>query len=70
MVYRTHVGIRSTKVKRQGNIMHNQLLLNEYFAQTLESLTGFNTSDRTPAREFTHSGFTGHKGAYFGKGRI
>jgi hypothetical protein len=37
-------------------------------AQTIESLTGFNTSDRTPEREFTHSGFTGHKGAYFGKG--
>jgi hypothetical protein len=37
-------------------------------AQTLESLEGFNTSDRTPAREFSHSGFTGHKGAYFGKG--
>ena len=37
-------------------------------AQTLESLKGFNTSDRTPAREFSHSGFTGHKGAYFGKG--
>jgi hypothetical protein len=37
-------------------------------AQTLESLNGFNTSDRTPTREFNHSGFTGHKGAYFGKG--
>jgi len=37
-------------------------------AQTLESLEGFNTSDRTPAREFSHSGFTGHKGAYFGEG--
>jgi hypothetical protein len=37
-------------------------------AQTLESLNGFNTGDRTPAREFSHSGFTGHKGAYFGKG--
>lgn len=37
-------------------------------AQTLESLNGFNTSDRTPQREFTHSGFTGHKGAYFGRG--
>jgi hypothetical protein len=37
-------------------------------AQTIESLTGFNTSDRTPTREFNHSGFTGHKGAYFGKG--
>lgn len=37
-------------------------------AQTIESLTGFNISDRTPNREFNHSGFTGHKGAYFGKG--
>jgi len=37
-------------------------------AQTLESLNGFNTSDRTSAREFNHNGFTGHKGAYFGKG--
>lgn len=37
-------------------------------AQVIEELNGFNTSDRTPAREFTHSGFTGHKGAYFGKG--
>jgi hypothetical protein len=37
-------------------------------AQTLESLEGFNTGDRTPAREFSHSGFTGHKGAYFGEG--
>ena len=37
-------------------------------AQTIESLNGFNTSDRTPAREFSHSGFTGHKGAYFGQG--
>ncbi len=37
-------------------------------AQTIESLSGFNTSDRTPEREFNHSGFTGHKGAYFGKG--
>lgn len=37
-------------------------------AQTLEQLDGFNTSDRTPEREFTHTGFTGHKGAYFGHG--
>jgi hypothetical protein len=37
-------------------------------AQTLEQLEGFNTSDRTPEREFSHSGFTGHKGAYFGSG--
>jgi hypothetical protein len=37
-------------------------------AQTLESLNGFNISDRTPTREFSHNGFTGHKGAYFGEG--
>ena len=37
-------------------------------AQVLESLTGFNTSDRTPERDYTHHEFTGHKGAYFGRG--
>jgi hypothetical protein len=37
-------------------------------AQTLEQGKGFNTSDRTPERDYTHSGFTGHKGAYFGTG--
>jgi hypothetical protein len=37
-------------------------------AQTLESLNGFNISDRTPTREFSHNGFSGHKGAYFGQG--
>lgn len=37
-------------------------------AQTLEQLNGFNTSDRTPEREFGHNGFSGHKGAYFGQG--
>jgi hypothetical protein len=37
-------------------------------AQTIESFNGFNTTDRRPEREFTHSGFTGHKGAYFGAG--
>lgn len=37
-------------------------------AQHLEQLNGFNTSDRTPEREFSHNGFSGHKGAYFGKG--
>ena len=37
-------------------------------AQTIESLPGFNTSDRTPEREFTHHGFTGHRGVYFGVG--
>ena len=37
-------------------------------AQTLEQLDGFNTSDRTPEREYTHSQFGGHRGAYFGSG--
>jgi hypothetical protein len=37
-------------------------------AQVLESLNGFNISDRTPERDYTHHEFTGHKGAYFGRG--
>ena len=37
-------------------------------AQVLEQLDGFNTSDRTPERDYSHTGFTGHKGAYFGPG--
>jgi hypothetical protein len=37
-------------------------------AQHIEQLDGFNTSDRTPKREFSHNGFSGHKGAYFGQG--
>lgn len=37
-------------------------------AQTLESIPGFNTSDRTPVREYTHNQFAGHTGAYFGTG--
>ena len=37
-------------------------------AQHLESLFGFNTSDRTQARDYSHHRFTGHKGAYFGRG--
>lgn len=37
-------------------------------AQTLETLTGFNTSDRTPERSYCHNQYSGHKGAYFGKG--
>ena len=36
-------------------------------AQILESLPGFNTSDRAPSRSYVHNGFTGHKGAYFGR---
>lgn len=37
-------------------------------AQTLEQLDGFNTSDRTPEREYTHNQYSGHRGAYFGAG--
>ena len=37
-------------------------------AQTLESIPGFNTSDRTPARTYTHHSYSGHVGAYFGWG--
>jgi hypothetical protein len=36
-------------------------------AQTIETLNGFNTSDRTTSREYSHNGFSGHKGAYFGQ---
>ena len=35
-------------------------------AQTLETIPGFNTSDRTPARTYAHHTYTGHQGAYFG----
>jgi hypothetical protein len=37
-------------------------------AQTLETISGMNTSDRTPEREYVHHSYTGHKGAYFGPG--
>lgn len=37
-------------------------------AQQLETLNGFNTSDRTLEREYQHNTFSGHKGAYFGAG--
>ena len=36
-------------------------------AQTLETIPGFNTSDRTPERTYDHHSYTGHKGAYFGR---
>ena len=36
-------------------------------AQTLESIPGFNTTDRTPARTYSHHSYTGHQGAYFGR---
>ncbi len=31
-------------------------------------MSGMNTSDRTPEREYDHHSYTGHKGAYFGPG--
>lgn len=37
-------------------------------AQILETMSGMNTSDRTPEREYDHHSYTGHKGAYFGPG--
>ena len=37
-------------------------------AQTLESIPGFNTSDRTAERTYSHHSYTGHQGAYFGLG--
>ena len=37
-------------------------------AQHIESMPGMNTSDRIPAREYSHHSYTGHKGAYFGRG--
>jgi hypothetical protein len=37
-------------------------------AQTLEQIPGMNTTDRTPEREYNHHQYSGHKGAYFGKG--
>ena len=37
-------------------------------AQTLETMSGMNTSDRTPEREYVHHSYTGHKGSYFGPG--
>lgn len=35
-------------------------------AQILESIPGFNTSDRSPERTYIHHSYTGHIGAYFG----
>jgi hypothetical protein len=37
-------------------------------AQTLETLPGFNVSDRTDKRQYTHASYGGHCGAYFGPG--
>jgi hypothetical protein len=37
-------------------------------AQVLETIHGMNTSDRTPDRNYVHHTYTGHVGAYFGRG--
>lgn len=37
-------------------------------AQVLETIPGMNTSDRTVDREYLHHTYTGHLGAYFGRG--
>jgi hypothetical protein len=37
-------------------------------AQEIEEQGNYDTSDRTPAREYTHSAYSGHLGAYFGTG--
>jgi hypothetical protein len=37
-------------------------------AQNLEQIPGFNITDRTLDRDYTHHDYTGHKGAYFGRG--
>lgn len=37
-------------------------------AQVLETVPGFNHTDRTSARKYQHAQFGGHSGAYFGTG--
>jgi len=37
-------------------------------AQTLETVPGFNITDRTAEREFNHGKFSGHRGVYYGTG--
>lgn len=37
-------------------------------AQVIESIPGMNISDRTLERNYTHHTYTGHVGAYFGRG--
>lgn len=36
-------------------------------AQVLETLPGFNTSDRTENRKYSHPAYGGHQGSYFGR---
>jgi hypothetical protein len=37
-------------------------------AQHLELMPDFNTTDRTTERTYSHHAYSGHKGAYFGRG--
>lgn len=37
-------------------------------AQVLETIPGFNTTDRTPNRTYSHAAFSGHVGLYYGNG--
>jgi hypothetical protein len=37
-------------------------------AQDLETVPGFNTSDQNDSRDYSPGTYTGHRGAYFGKG--
>lgn len=37
-------------------------------AQNIETIPGFNTTDRSNDRTYAHHGFSGHLGAYFGTG--
>jgi len=37
-------------------------------AQIIEESVGLNISDRDPSKEYVHHAYSGHKGAYFGKG--
>jgi hypothetical protein len=37
-------------------------------AQNIETIPGFNTSDRTADKAYQHHAFSGHLGAYFGTG--
>ena len=37
-------------------------------AQDIETIPGFNTTDRHPDKSYSHHGFSGHVGTYFGTG--
>ena len=37
-------------------------------AQNIETIPGFNITDRTPDKVYSHHQFSGHLGAYFGTG--